>query len=74
MTTEQTPCTTCNGAGWYKYDHNHSKPCEDCCPHDNGWWDLSEKYHGSKFIKGGDNGCCLAGCGTMRRDLKVEMK
>jgi len=62
-------CKKCQGTGWYKYDHNHSTVCDLCCQHDQGWWDLSKEHHGSSYIDGGDNGCCKAGCGTMRRDL-----
>jgi len=62
-------CKKCNGEGWYKYDHNHSTICNQCCTHDQGWWDLSKEHHGSSYIDGGDNGCCRNGCGTMRRDI-----
>ena len=24
-------CLKCNGSGWYRYDHNHSKVCEYLC-------------------------------------------
>jgi hypothetical protein len=35
--------------------------------HDGGWWDLTEDYY--KYKKDADNGCCLLGCGTLRRDI-----
>lgn len=43
------------------YDENHGKPCEVCCPHDQGFWKL-EKYYGK------DNGkmCCKLGCGFVK--------
>jgi hypothetical protein len=68
-----TTCKKCNGEGWYKYDHNHCTICDLCCTHDQGWWDLTKEHHGSLYIDGGDNGCCKAGCGTMRRDTPDEM-
>jgi len=57
-------CKKCSGKGHYVYSTYgtpHSKICEDCCPHDKGWWLLEEHY-------GEDNGkvCCLRGCGTTR--------
>jgi hypothetical protein len=61
-------CKVCKDTGWYAYDENHSKVCDACCKHDQGWWELTEGYMGYK--KGMDNACCRAGCGTMRRDLK----
>jgi hypothetical protein len=63
-------CSKCNGTGWYSYDHNHSTVCEKCCPHDGGWWELTDGYAG--YVKGADNRCCRNGCGTMFRDLKDE--
>ncbi len=61
-------CKKCNGKGHYMYRDNHRKMCEDCCPHDKGWWEVTEHYAG--YIKGGDNRCCKAGCGQLFRDLK----
>ena len=61
-------CNKCNGTGYYKYDHNHSKICEYCCSHDQGWWELTEGYAG--YIEGADNRCCKAGCGMLFRDFK----
>ena len=54
-------CVKCGGRGWYNYDENHGKPCEICCKHDKGWWELQEHY-------GADNGkwACRAGCGKLR--------
>tara|TARA_R110000772_G_scaffold249530_2_gene363832 strand:+ start:22600 stop:22995 length:396 start_codon:yes stop_codon:yes gene_type:complete len=64
-------CSKCKGKGSYFYDHNHAQPCEQCCLHDKGWWDLSPEHHGS-YIEGEDNGCCNAGCGKLRRDIIIE--
>lgn len=54
-------CPQCHGAGFYMYDHNHGQPCNLCCQHDQGWWQLTEAYgkHSGKW-------CCKAGCGEMR--------
>ena len=54
-----TSCVKCNGTGWYSYDHNHSKPCEVCCLHDQGVWLLTEHYHNAGMW------CCKAGCGEV---------
>jgi hypothetical protein len=51
-------CRKCGGAGWYSYDHNHSKPCDECCLHNQGVWLLLE-YYGAKNW----HWCCKAGCG-----------
>lgn len=61
-------CSRCGGVGRYAYDEWHIKPCEVCCKHDKGWWELTEHYQG--YVKGSDNRCCTAGCGTMFRDLQ----
>jgi hypothetical protein len=52
-------CQKCGGTGWYAYDHNHSKICEQCCLHNQDVWQLLKHY-------GDDNGkwCCKVGCGT----------
>lgn len=55
-------CPKCAGTGW-----NQATICAACCKHDQGWWELTEDYYG--YEKGEDNRCCLAGCGTMYRDL-----
>ena len=60
-------CKKCKDTGWYMYDHNHGKVCDQCCKHDKGWWELTEDYEGYKYGK--DNRCCMAGCGTLKRDL-----
>jgi len=65
-------CSLCGGKGHYMYDENHGKPCEQCCPHDQGWWNLTEHHAG--FVEGGDNRCCRAGCGMLYRDLKANSK
>lgn len=61
-------CEKCKDTGWYRYDRNHSKVCEFCCKHQDGWWQVAEGYTG--YDKALDNACCKAGCGTMMRDLK----
>lgn len=65
-----TLCSLCGGKGYYMYDHNHGKPCEKCCKHAQGWWNLPESS--SSYVKGADNGCCRAGCGQLRRELHQE--
>ena len=62
------PCPKCQGKGWYFYYANNSKPCDACCPHDQGWWELTPHHTG--YIAGADNACCKAGCGKLRRNLK----
>jgi len=62
-------CPNCNGTKTYQYDDIHWTTCDACCKHDQGWWDVTEA-HGAAFIPGGDNACCKAGCGKMRRDIK----
>jgi hypothetical protein len=63
MSANQTTCCPkCGGAGWYMYDHNHSKPCEACCAHDRGWW-LLTKHHANAGMW-----CCKAGCGEVRAE------
>ena len=54
-------CPACHGMGWYNYDHNHGKICEQCCPHNKGWW-LLQKYYGEQNGKY----ACMGGCGTVR--------
>lgn len=71
-TPKKDVCPKCGGAGHYMYDENHGQPCELCCPHNGGWWDLSKEHHGSKYVDGGDNACCKLGCGMMRRDLPKQ--
>ena len=68
---KKPPCPKCGGKGWYSYDDNHGRPCEACCPHDQGWWELSENHAG--YIAGGDNQCCR-GCGQLHRELNQEEK
>ena len=60
-------CSLCGGKGHYMYDNNHGKPCEGCCKHTDGWWELTEHHAG--YIAGADNGCCRAGCGQLRREI-----
>lgn len=56
-------CPKCNGTGWYSYDHNHGKPCEECCEHLGGWWPLGE---GHRYGEGFE-ACKSPGCGAVRR-------
>jgi hypothetical protein len=65
------PCKTCAGKGFFHYDEMHARPCEDCCDHSDGFWQLS-KFHHAKYIEDGDNGCCRH-CGIMRRDIEQEV-
>lgn len=60
-------CKRCDGTGTYMYDHNHGKICEACCPHDKGWWLLSEGYAG--YVEGEDTECCTRGCGFTRKQV-----
>lgn len=60
-------CKKCGGSGAYQYDDRHTKLCEACCTHPEGWWELTEHY--VSYQKGADNRCCQRGCGTMARDL-----
>ena len=60
-------CPKCGDTGWYSYDENHHAKCALCCPHDEGWWELTEDFAG--YVEGLDNRCCRAGCGTMARDI-----
>ena len=61
ITMPQDDCPKCHGSRWYQYDSNHSKPCEVCCKHDDGWWQLGEGYGEATGLW-----CCRAGCGTVR--------
>ena len=63
----QSRCPLCGGKGRYRYDDKHSKPCEKCCAHSEGWGELTERHAG--YVAGADNGCCRAGCGQLRRNL-----
>ena len=64
MTKETTVCPRCGGAGWYKYDSNHGKPCEVCCDHGRGWWQLPTEGYGDHA----GWWCCKAGCGEVREN------
>lgn len=55
-------CWKCSGARWYAYDEYHGKPCEVCCPHDQGWWQLPAEGYGDR----GGMWACRAGCGEVR--------
>ena len=50
-------CKSCSGKGWYSYDKNHSKVCEVCCTHDEGFFVLSDLYANAGDL------CCMNGCG-----------
>ena len=60
-------CEKCDDKKYYSYDSNHSKFCELCCKHDEGFWVLEEHY-------GEQNGklCCLAGCGYTKEVSQNE--
>lgn len=60
---QPTPCCRCGGDGWYAYDENHGKPCEVCCAHDVGWWQLPEEGYGDR----GGMWACRA-CGEVRSE------
>jgi len=51
-------CHKCHGVGSYMYDDKHGKPCEICCLHDQGYWQLHEHYGNNN-----EKWCCNAGCG-----------
>lgn len=58
-----TKCDKCHDTEWYQYSSYgtpHYKPCEKCCKHDKGRWQLKDYY-------GTNNGkwCCLNGCGAL---------
>lgn len=53
-------CKRCGGTGWYAYDDNHSKVCEVCCLHDQGWWPLDPELHGKAGY------ACKRGCGEYK--------
>ena len=62
-------CAQCRGAGYYTYDHNHSKPCEACCDHAGEWWPLTEHHaHGVGYE------ACRKGCGAVRKIGSTELK
>lgn len=61
-----TICHKCFGMKAYQYTTSgtpHFKLCEQCCKHDQGWFQLDRHY-------GENNGklCCNAGCGTVKED------
>lgn len=58
-------CPKCRGSGVYNstpIGTVHWTPCDSCCPHDQGWWLLGE-HHSNPGMW-----CCLAGCGTVRKE------
>lgn len=78
-------CPKCNNTGWYAYDHNHSKICEVCCTHSDGWWKLEEPFKVTFELTvledpsqhyGDKNGkyACKTGCGVVKayEDLYEE--
>ena len=56
-------CLKCEDTGWFAYDHNHSTVCDECCPHNQGWWILTEAH--GKDRAGME--CCNAGCGYIKQ-------
>jgi hypothetical protein len=62
-------CPKCHGKGNYMYDDVHTKPCEVCCKHKGGFWQLDKEFHGSTNL------CCLDGCGfTKPVDKTIKSK
>lgn len=61
-------CKVCQDRKYIQYDHNHCRPCDACCPHDQGWWELHPDSHASSYIEGRDNLCCK-GCGALHREV-----
>lgn len=57
-------CKRCGGTGWRAYDKYHAKVCEFCCPHDQGWWELTHQFDG--YREGMVTLCCRRGCGETR--------
>lgn len=55
------PCPRCGGTGWYAYDDVHSKPCEVCCAHDQGFSVLTAGYAHAGMP------CCRRGCGYVKK-------
>ena len=51
-------CKKCNGTKSYMYDEIHGTVCDECCAHDQGWFELCDG-HGT--LAG--ELCCKAGCG-----------
>lgn len=62
-------CEKCGGLGWYKYDDHHGKPCEICCKHDQGCFELIEGYSG--YIEGHEDNMCCRMCGKLHREISV---
>ncbi len=65
-TTQKKECAKCKGEGWYQYSTTgtpHMKPCEVCCPHDQGTFPVNESHY------------CLRGCGEeMKKKELAEEK
>jgi len=61
-TNARSDCLQCHGAGAYMYDHNHGTICNQCCRHNMGWWQLSERHSQPGMW------CCKAGCEFVRAD------
>ena len=64
--TKNSECQKCGGSGHYHYDNNQATFCDECCTHDDGWWELSEEGYGEKGF------CCKRGCGTVVQEKPVE--
>ena len=57
-------CKKCNGTGVYIYSTIGtplSTICGACCPHDEGFWLLTEHFTG--YREGRETWCCKRGCG-----------
>lgn len=61
MTTPDPNCPKCGGTRLYRYDENHATICDQCCPHERGWWQLPDEGYGD--LSG--LWCCKIGCGTV---------
>ena len=58
--TARPHCKKCHGSGVYRYSCRRLAVCDECCKHNQGWWQLEGAY-------GLDNGrwACKAGCGMI---------
>lgn len=58
-------CSACHGLGFIEIDFEKYQPCSACCPHDKGFFELTEA-HG---IQNKGKLCCRNGCGFMKGPL-----
>ncbi len=63
-------CQKCGGSGFYHYDNNHATFCDECCNHEEGWWQLPEEGYGDS--SGMWN--CKRGCGKVVKEKPVEKR